>query len=439
MNPSPYETIYIKTLNGFDFENLCAKIIEKLGWGEVTHTEKTNDGGKDLIIRSQNSEIIYVECKHWLTNRVGRPVVQKLHSAIITSNAFKGIIMTTSSFTKEAIDYARNLTPPVELIDLLTLTEMAQNIGIKLISEEKVADCFYELYAPDSVLEKIQYSLLSDVKTYPRKIEDLIKFETLQKAFLPIYIITYSIHESFSTTVRNLGSVHADNESLAINGSTRRLAEESILSFINSNPSKLSNISELQESARDIETINKSIDLVSLNDLAKQIIIENYTLKISYVGRNNIKYKKTFYPHQSSVSLKDIQIVDLRYRKIRINQGIHSKEVTSIDSENEILLDHAFPSCDYCGGKKRLMVCDSCVSIFDYGLLKHGRKCSMCSMTICVNCLYKYKWPSFFRGYICKECSLKLYNKELSEKRKTKKIIRPNYWDMIKNDNTFKV
>lgn len=439
MSSLPDETIYLKTLDGFNFEHICATIIEKLGWGKVTVTSKVKDGGKDLILESPNSEIIYIECKHQPTTKIGRPVIQKLHSAIITSNSSKGIIITTGSFSKDAIDYAENLSPPIKLIDLLTLTEMAQNIGIRLISDDSFGDCYYKSYAPDSALEKIQYSRLSDVLTHPRRIEDLIKFETFQKGFLPIYIINYSVHESFYTSVGKLSSIDVDNQSLFINGSTRKSAERSILNFMSNDSSKLSQISDLQDSVRVIETMDKSVDLVSLKNLAKQIIIENYTHQVSYVGRNNVNYIKTFYPNQSSITLKNIKIIDLRYRNIRINQGIYTKEITSLDSENDILLDHVFPFCDYCGGKKRLMVCDGCASIFDYGLRKHGKKCSICSKTICVNCLYKYKWPSFFRGYICEECSLKLYGRELSEKRKRRKTFKPKYWDLIKNDKTFNI
>ena len=115
------------------------------------------------------------------------------------------------------------------------------------------------------------------------------------------------------------------------------------------------------------------------------------------------------------------------------------KEMISLDSESDILLDHDFPFCDFCRSKKNLMVCDSCASIFDYGFRKHGKKCSLCSKTICVNCLYKYKWPSFLRGYICEECSLKLYGKDLSEKRKRRKIFKPDAWELFKDDKIFEI
>lgn len=439
MDSSKCETVYLKTLDGFNFEQLCSRIIERLGWGKVTVTPKARDGGKDLIITTSKSEVIFVECKHQPSSKIGTPVLQKLHSALITSNASKGIIITTGSFSKDAIEFAKDFKPPIELIDLLTLTEMAQNVRIKLISEDHIVDCFYISFNSDSLLEKVQYYWLKNVQSYPRKIEELINFETLERGFLPIYKITYSIHDSFSTQVGELDSIDEDNGSLILNGSTRKVAENTLLNFIRNNSSNINLISDLKESTRTVETIDKIADLVSLNKLAKQIIIDGYTTEISYVGANNVKYQKKFNPKQSSITLKDIQIIDIRYRKIKINQGPNSKELITLDSENDVILDHDFPFCDYCGGKENLMVCDSCFSIFDFGFRKHGQKCSKCHKTICVNCLYKYKWPSFLRGYISEECSLELYGKELSGKRRRKKVLKPNYWDFVKDHYIFKI
>jgi restriction endonuclease Mrr len=53
---------------------------------------------------------IVVECKH--TGTVGRPVVQKLHSAIATfefDGPKRGMVVTTGRFTNPAQEYAQCL------------------------------------------------------------------------------------------------------------------------------------------------------------------------------------------------------------------------------------------------------------------------------------------------------------------------------------------
>jgi hypothetical protein len=44
------ETVYLDTLDGFEFEDLCVKIFERLRWGRVERIGLTKDGGRDIII-----------------------------------------------------------------------------------------------------------------------------------------------------------------------------------------------------------------------------------------------------------------------------------------------------------------------------------------------------------------------------------------------------
>ncbi len=76
----------------------------------------TGDMGRDILIHS-NEGLIVVECKHQPHNSIGRPIVQKLHSAVISSHAVKGILVTTGKFSDQAVEHAKALEPPIELID----------------------------------------------------------------------------------------------------------------------------------------------------------------------------------------------------------------------------------------------------------------------------------------------------------------------------------
>ena len=78
------ETVFLDSLNGFEFEDLCARIYQRLGY-EVTNIQATGDEGRDLILKhSGTGEVIVAECKHWPGKTVGRLIVQKLHSAMLT-------------------------------------------------------------------------------------------------------------------------------------------------------------------------------------------------------------------------------------------------------------------------------------------------------------------------------------------------------------------
>ena len=88
-----------------DFEHLCAKLFERMGFvSEVT--AQTNDGGYDIILK-KGSVVSIVECKCYsTTHKVGRPDIQKLVGANSVVLADKMIFITTSDFSSSAISYA---------------------------------------------------------------------------------------------------------------------------------------------------------------------------------------------------------------------------------------------------------------------------------------------------------------------------------------------
>jgi hypothetical protein len=88
------------------FEELIAHIFERFGY-EVEVTPKTRDGGYDVAaVRKAEAEIrLLIECKRYTPpHKVGRPTVQQLYGVLADrrTQATKGIIATTSTFTNDA-------------------------------------------------------------------------------------------------------------------------------------------------------------------------------------------------------------------------------------------------------------------------------------------------------------------------------------------------
>ena len=62
-----------------------------------------------------------VECKQYRPDKpVGRPALQKLHSAMVTQGAHRAILITTSSFSEPAREFAAR--QQIELIDGVALS-----------------------------------------------------------------------------------------------------------------------------------------------------------------------------------------------------------------------------------------------------------------------------------------------------------------------------
>jgi len=93
----------INQLDGFEFEEFCMYMF-KLGGLNAKVTKKTNDGGKDIIIKDKDG-IIYVECKHYAEeNKITVNLIHKLISACTVDNVKRGIFITTSVYTSSAIE-----------------------------------------------------------------------------------------------------------------------------------------------------------------------------------------------------------------------------------------------------------------------------------------------------------------------------------------------
>jgi restriction system protein len=71
---------------------------------------------------------------------VGRPEIQKFAGALQGVRAKKGVFITTSEFSREAIDYASRIENKIVLIDGETLWNLMIdfNIGVSSVASYKV-------------------------------------------------------------------------------------------------------------------------------------------------------------------------------------------------------------------------------------------------------------------------------------------------------------
>jgi hypothetical protein len=94
------------------FEMIIAEIFRNQGF-DVELTPATRDGGMDVrAVRhgSFGTSLYLVECKRYAeSKKVGVEVVRGLYGVLHQQNATKGVIATTSSFSRDAITFASPL------------------------------------------------------------------------------------------------------------------------------------------------------------------------------------------------------------------------------------------------------------------------------------------------------------------------------------------
>jgi restriction system protein len=134
------------------FEVLVLDLLHRMGYGtsreDLKRVGGSGDGGIDGIISLDRLglEKVYVQAKRW-QNSVGRPEVQGFFGALAGNRARKGVFITTSGFTNQALDYARSVEGIV-LIDGARLTSLMIEHGVgvthRAVQVPKVDSDYFE-------------------------------------------------------------------------------------------------------------------------------------------------------------------------------------------------------------------------------------------------------------------------------------------------------
>lgn len=107
------------------FEKLVIDLLVKMGYGGSVKDAgnaigKSGDEGIDGTIKEDKLglDVIYIQAKRWAPgNMVGRPEIQKFVGALAGQGAKKGVFITTSAFTKDALEYTPRNETKIVLID----------------------------------------------------------------------------------------------------------------------------------------------------------------------------------------------------------------------------------------------------------------------------------------------------------------------------------
>ena len=106
--------------NGVEFEKLCAELLFKVGFHDITETPASGDRGADLIAYKDDVKYV-IQCKGWKAT-IGNKAIQEVYSAKGLYEADVAVVMTNSVFTEQAITDAKQLR--VRLWDKNKLIEM---------------------------------------------------------------------------------------------------------------------------------------------------------------------------------------------------------------------------------------------------------------------------------------------------------------------------
>jgi restriction system protein len=137
------------------FEKVVVKLLQAMGYGgvagEALVTGRSGDAGIDGIIKEDKLglDVVCIQAKRW-EGTVGRPVIQGFVGSMDFVRARKGVILTTSQFSRDATDFVDRIEgKKVVLIDGPQLAELMieHNVGVlptKTYELKEVSNDFFD-------------------------------------------------------------------------------------------------------------------------------------------------------------------------------------------------------------------------------------------------------------------------------------------------------
>lgn len=127
----------IEGMTPSEFEEFTANLYLGLGYN-VKLMPPGPDGGKDVILKDDQG-LIYVECKRYLKDVVGREICQKLIGAAIGDEIKRTVLFTCGKVHKNAYEYAEKIN------------HGDNDVNLEIINIEKI----YNLYTKSKVTNEV--------------------------------------------------------------------------------------------------------------------------------------------------------------------------------------------------------------------------------------------------------------------------------------------
>jgi len=421
---SEVNTVFLDSLDGFEFEELCARIYRQLGY-RVENIQSTADEGRDLVLQSPDGEIIVVECKHWSKGTVGRPVLQKLHSAMLTYPAKRGAVITTGSFAKQALAYTDKVSEDIELIDLPKLRALALQAGINLIAgSDSMPLMACPVSSEGALADRLDQALFSKLVSSPAQAGKLLSIQDRRFTWDPAYLIQYSVNQDFSTSVGLIHRIDVPAGSLLIGAEDGAEFLDQIVDLL-----EATDLGDAFNTQYDSGTPDKPsfvLGATEIKEAAKERIQKLHTRVVHYQGRNGQQYRKACVPTKKYISLDDMMQVYIPIQEVGLAALESQYDLGFIEGDLDLFcLTPPDLKCGHCGQQTsgmqredsgflsalsqslRAQICNTCGAITHLAawFLPHSFRCASCRKTICRKCAYWVPKLALFKRILCDECA----------------------------------
>ena len=425
-------------LSGFEFEELRGKVFRHQGYRDVRQAVRTADEGRDVTMIDESGSGdpvgVVVECKHTAT--VGRPVVQKLHSAVQTyeyDGLVSGMVATTGRFTGPATEYAERVsaTPDdvdIELLDGRELRDIGESIGMDLYSGRIEVLCDETLPPPDDA-DDVVAERDAAARGVANLSRETLPNPTTRLAFEPTLLIETAVDATFETSVGVIHSVFErerlavsadrDGPSLLSGDVARLVADGSVGRTALQVPTDTSDGAATVDLAADGDGTAATADLATdqhpattsrsdtgfddvdvqrfdrtesaYTDWVVERQRDRHERTVRYTGDNNVTYTKTCTPRASDVRVLDVDPVYRPVATTTTRLGEYTYGHTFVtNGDRQVTLYDEFGSCVHCESEaadgaatERITYCANCGSL---NCDDHIREERLVGEPVCTGC-----------------------------------------------------
>jgi restriction system protein len=330
----------------------------------------------------------------------------------------KGIFVTTGSYSRLAVEHAKSLSPPIELVDRHLLLDLASRAGIRLVTESGRERIYTYRIADDrTLLEKISARLDSYLVSRPRRSYEMLVLKQRQINLRPIYWVEYDVDAEFSTTV---GVIHTERASgrVFVDGNEGAVMIDELGRFVSGIPTQaVVPFDEISKELSGVSNPQFKMSLSDIKEIAFQHIVARHTKQVSYSGRNNQIYNKLCEPGRNDIFINDVSQIYLPENSIIFSLlgRIHTMAFADCGKADIHVYQDDTSRCQLCGQtlKNGGFICNNCgaiackrKSLFKSKL--HGFVCEQCGTTVCANCAYWIRKMLFFKSILCPKCSQRM-------------------------------
>ncbi len=409
------ERIRLDALSGFEFETFCAMVFDRLGYGAVENLPSGADKGRDLIIRGERK--IVVECKHQPKAAIGRPVVQKLHSAVISERADAGWLVTSGGFTRQAKEHAAEIGRSgieLKLVDRAMLLDMADRADLEILGNFERQVMVVSSPTQEQIFRKVEDTLSSRFVREPSRtaLAGCLSIENV--TLVPVLSAIYDVHQDWytGTGIRRklLHAVHLTGASLIVNAHTHKAVDEPVADFVRNAPLRKSTEDSLPVDSALVDRLSSESTLDDVRDSIRQAVLFAHSVRLLHDASNGRRYWRDCRVSDRNIFIGDVTQILLAYWHLNCRLEDQTYGITCLAHPEGLLVHETnMFRCRICLGEiaGAAMVCDHCGNVSHPRTFRrrHSARCSSCHRILCARCVAKVRrfWP--MTKHYCIDCA----------------------------------